>query len=467
MNMNDKVVKKSGGLSEPVLIKNTKCLCPQCLEIIDAQVIERDGKIWLKKYCKKDGAFESPHLITKPNIYHALAQMHRDRSAMPEGLILKLTTRCNQYCHYCFTNANEKNMCDFDSAGIFKSAGNFKGDVIYLSGGEPTLREDLFVIVRRIKKYGFKAILFTNGKKLSNIDYVAGLKKAGIDAVILQFDSLDDADYIKIRGEVLLENKIRAVNNLKLRAIYLMLYVNIVEGINAHKITELFDFALKNNNVRILFFNPLWNIGRRASCGKLDSAAMLDIVCEKLKISEEYFIDCTRFSTYVFEILRKLRLKKGIKEPPCSVSCYFIRRRGTYLPFDYFMDLKKAGIFLKRMDEKIDLKRNRLSNIMRLIFNRDLYLLLTGVFFRKKTLEICLDNFLYNLRSPKRFQGLYFMFFNVLSVMVGQFPDKYTLDLSLTKTCNMHTALNENASLPTCLYEIYRDAGKIEQHLTV
>jgi len=465
--MNDKVVKKSGGLSEPVLIKNTKCLCPQCLEIIDAEVIERDGKIWLKKYCKKDGAFESPHLISKPNIYHALAQMHRDRSAMPEGLILKLTTRCNQYCHYCFSNDNDKNIRDFDSAGIFKSADNFKGDVIYLSGGEPTLREDLFVIVRRIKKYGFKAILFTNGKKLSNIDYVAGLKKAGIDAVILQFDSLDDADYIKIRGEALLENKIRAVNNLKLHAIYLMLYVNIVEGINAHKITELFDFALKNNNVRILFFNPLWNIGRQASHGSLDSAVMLDMVCKELKINEEYFIDCTRFSTYVFEILRKLRLKKGIKEPPCSVSCYFIRHGNGYLPLDYLMDLKKMNLFLKRMDQEIGLNKSRLANIVRLFFDKDLYLLLIGVFFRKKTLEICLDNFLYNLRFPKRFQGLYFMFFNVLSVMVGQFPDRHTLDLSLIKTCNMHTALGAKGSLPTCLYEIYKDGGKIEEHSSV
>ena len=460
--MKDKIVQEAGGLRKPVLIKNTRCLCPQCLEVIDAEVIEKDGKIWLKKYCRKDGIFESLHLITKPNIYHALAEIHRDRSAMPEGLILKLTTRCNQYCHYCFVNANEKNMYDFDSAGISKSAGNFKGDVIYLSGGEPTLREDLFAIVRRIKKYGLKAILFTNGKKLADIDYVAGLKKAGVDAVILQFDSLDDSDYIKIRGEALLENKIRAVNNMKRYAVYLMLYANIIEGINADKITELFDFALKNNNVRILFLNPLWNIGRQASRGSLDAAAMLDMVCEELKINEEYFIDCTRFSTYVFEILRKLRLKKGIKEPPCSVSCYFIRYANSYLPLDYFMDLKRINLFLRRTDKKIDLRRNRLSNIMRLILSRDLYLLLTGILFNKKIFKICLNNFLYNLKYPRRFQGLYFMFFNVLSVMVGQFPDKHNLDLSLTRTCNIHTALGAKGSLPTCLYEIYRDTGKIK-----
>jgi|GEM_PF-1056315 len=464
MKTNDNIIKESALTGEAVLIKHTKCLCPRCLEVVEAEVIQRQGKIWLRKHCAKDGSFESPHLITKPNIYHALAKIHRDRSAIPEGLILKLTTRCNQHCHYCFSSANEREVCDFDGAEICKRAANFKGDVIYLSGGEPTLREDLCVIVKRIRKYGFKAILFSNGKKLSNMDYVAGLKKAGINAVILQFDSLYEPDYLKIRGEALLESKIKAANNLKAHAVYLMLYVNMVEGVNAnaHNIAELFDFALKNNNVRILFFNPLWNIGRQASRGSLDSAVILDMVCEQLKINEEYFIDCTIFSTYLFEILRKLKFRKGIKEPPCSVSCYFMRQSGGYLPLDYFMDLKKINLILQRIDQKIDLKRNGLSNIMRIIFNRDLYLLFSGVFFHRKTLGICLDNFLYNLRHPKRFQGLYFMFFNVLSVMVGQFPDKHTLDLSLIKTCNMHTALAEKGSLPTCLYEIYSDAGKIK-----
>jgi len=447
------------------VIKNTKCLCPQCLEIVDAEVIERDGKIWLKKYCQKDGTSESLHLTSKPNIYHALAQIHRDRSAIPEGLILKLTTRCNQNCHNCFTSANEKDVFDYDQAKIFESAENFKGDVIYFSGGEPTLRSDLFAIIRKIKKCGFKTILFTNGKKLSDPNYVAGLKKAGIDAVILQFDSLEEADYIKIRGEALLDDKIKAINNLNAYSIYLMLYVNIIEEINTDKIKELFDFALKKNNVRILFFNPLWNIGRQASYGRLNSAAMLDMVCEALRVKEEYFIDCARLSTYIFEILRKLRLKRGIKEPPCSVSCYFLRHANGYLSLDYFIDLKKIVLYLKAIEQRIDLKKSRLFNILRLIFSRDLFLFLAGI-FNRRIFRVCLHNLLFNLRNPSRFQGLYFMFFNVLSVMVGQFPDKHTLDLSLTKTCNMHTALGAKGSLPTCLYEIYRDAGKLEQYLT-
>ena len=156
-----------------------------------------------------------------------------------------------------------------------------------------------------------------------------------------------------------------------------------------------------------------------------------------------------------------MKFRKGIKEPPCSVSCYLIRNGNGYLALDSFIDLKKMNSYLERIDQIINPEKNRLINMLRLIFSRNSYLFLAGIMLNRKMLKICLDNFLYNLRYPERFQGLYFMFFNVLSIMVGQFPDRNNLDLSLTKTCNMHTALDSKRSLPTCLYEIYRDAGKI------
>ena len=442
-------------------IKKIKCLCPQCLEIVDAEVVEEDGKIWLNKHCNKDGTFKSLHLLSNPSIYHTLAQLHRNRNASPEGLLIYLTRKCNQYCPYCFVNANEEVGEEPSTEEIVARAKSFSGGIIYLFGGEPTLREDLFEIIKKIKENRFKVVLFTNGKKLVNPDYVKGLKKAGLDVVILQFDSLSDSDYIKIRGEELLESKTRAVNNLRKHALCLMLYVNVVEGINSGRIIELFDFALQNDNVKILFFNPLWNIGRQASKEELNSAGMLNMVCRELKIGEEYFIDCTRFSTYVFEILRKMKFRKGIKEPPCSVSCYLIRRGRGYLPLDSFVDLKKLNSYLESLEQRVNFRKNILSNIIRLVFCRDLYLFLSGIVLNRKILKVFLDNFLYNLKHPKSFQSLYFMFFNILSIMVGQFPDKHNLDLSLIKTCNMHTALDNKRSLPTCLYEIYREAGKI------
>ncbi|MFH1396971.1 MAG: radical SAM protein [Candidatus Omnitrophota bacterium] len=452
-------------ITERRIIKRTKCLCPICLEVIGAEVFEEDNKIWLGKYCNKDGFFKTSHLLSNPLIYHTLNDLHRDKSGSPEGLLIYLTRKCNQYCPYCFSNANNTNDSSTEDPAlemIIERVKSFYGDVIYLFGGEPTLREDLLEVIKKIKEERFRVILFTNGKKLADLDYVSGLKKAGVDAIILQFDSLNDQDNIKIRGESLLELKLKAVSNLKACGIYLMLYVNVVEGINDDKVKVLFDFALQVNNVRILFFNPLWNIGRQASKTTLDAAGMLDKVCREIGVKEEYFSDCIKFSTSIFEISRKLRFRKGIKEPPCSVSCYFIRYGNSYLTLDYILNLKKVNLYLQRIEQAINISKSRIFNIVNLIPKKDLYLFLAAVIINQRALRIILKNFLHNLRYPQHCKNIYYSFFNILSVMVGQFPDKDSLDLSLTKTCNMHTSLEGGGSLPTCLYEIYREGNKIE-----
>ncbi len=37
----------------------TRSLCPECSQIIDAQVLIRDGAVYLRKYCPKHGWHEA------------------------------------------------------------------------------------------------------------------------------------------------------------------------------------------------------------------------------------------------------------------------------------------------------------------------------------------------------------------------------------------------------------------------
>ena len=39
-------------------IEKTKSLCPECLITIDAEIFERDGKVFIRKSCPKHGEFE-------------------------------------------------------------------------------------------------------------------------------------------------------------------------------------------------------------------------------------------------------------------------------------------------------------------------------------------------------------------------------------------------------------------------
>jgi uncharacterized radical SAM superfamily Fe-S cluster-containing enzyme len=42
-----------------MLIKKTRTLCPSCNTVIDAEIVEEDGKIWLKRTCKEHGDFKN------------------------------------------------------------------------------------------------------------------------------------------------------------------------------------------------------------------------------------------------------------------------------------------------------------------------------------------------------------------------------------------------------------------------
>ena len=73
---------------------------------------------------------------------------------------------------------------------------------IQLSGGEPTLRNDLPEIVALARKTGFDHVqVNTNGLRLAqDADYTQALKDAGTTDFFIQFDGLTDNVYARIRG---------------------------------------------------------------------------------------------------------------------------------------------------------------------------------------------------------------------------------------------------------------------------
>ena len=43
------------------VLKQTKSLCPECLEVIDAKVLEDKGRVKIVKACSKHGNFEDTY----------------------------------------------------------------------------------------------------------------------------------------------------------------------------------------------------------------------------------------------------------------------------------------------------------------------------------------------------------------------------------------------------------------------
>ena len=78
---------------------------------------------------------------------------------------------CNFACPYCHNPDLVKGCAgrsaEFNPGNIYRFIENRKGflDGVVISGGEPTLQEDLFDLCRRIKNMGFPVKLDTNGSR--------------------------------------------------------------------------------------------------------------------------------------------------------------------------------------------------------------------------------------------------------------------------------------------------------------
>lgn len=96
-----------------------------------------------------------------------------------DAIYLHFTNNCNIYCKGCYSFNKYRNKEDFDlSVDVFvdsiKQLKNYGLKRVIISGGEPTLRDDLEVLLREIKNISIEYVcLITNGiyfpEKLINV----------------------------------------------------------------------------------------------------------------------------------------------------------------------------------------------------------------------------------------------------------------------------------------------------------
>jgi uncharacterized radical SAM superfamily Fe-S cluster-containing enzyme len=136
---------------------------------------------------------------------------------------------------------------------------------VQLSGGEPTVREDLPEIIALGRSLGFDFIqLNTNGLRLAGErGYVKKLKEAGLSCVFLQFDGLEDEIFRQLRGRPLAREKDRAVANCLEHELGVILVPTLAPDVNIHQIGPIIEYAMgRLPGVRGVHFQPVTYCGR-------------------------------------------------------------------------------------------------------------------------------------------------------------------------------------------------------------
>lgn len=270
-------------MAEEIILNETRSVCPVCLKHISASCILRGKEVYLRKICPEHGQFETiiwrgffdfrewignagntdPGNPLCPDEC-GLCSFHLQKTCC---IILNVTDGCNLKCHYCFADpASVRNDPSFDQIRDSLQQIIEKGStLVQLSGGEPTLRDDLPDIVRTAKELGAKYVqLNSNGVRLAkDKPYVEALAKAGLSFVFMQFDGTNDEINLKIRNAPLLEIKQKAIDNCAEFNIGVTLVPTLVKGVNTDNIGEILRFAINQApKVRGVHFQPVTYLGR-------------------------------------------------------------------------------------------------------------------------------------------------------------------------------------------------------------
>jgi uncharacterized radical SAM superfamily Fe-S cluster-containing enzyme len=301
-------------LTENVL-KSTESVCPECLKRIPAQKEIDNDRVYLVKECPDHGGFRvlvwqgepayeswtDPKLPTTPQVCATKTDLgcpfdcglcpdHRQETCC---VLLEVTARCNLRCPICFANADSNIAADPDISVIeswyrklLDSGGPFN---IQLSGGEPTMRDDLPEIISLGHQLGFDYIqLNTNGLRLGKEpNYAEELSNAGLNNVFLQFDGMNDEIYKSLRGAPLIDVKIAAIDNCAKNGIGVVLVPTVVRDVNLSNIGHIIRFAIERMpDVRGVHFQPISYFGRYPSEPPVERITIPELLREIEKQTE-------------------------------------------------------------------------------------------------------------------------------------------------------------------------------------
>lgn len=271
----------------------TLSLCSQCLRRVDAKIVFENDQVWMLKRCPEHGAEKV--LIADDVAYYRNCRNYAKRSEMPRrfntrthfgcpydcGLcpdheqhscltIVEVTDRCNLSCPTCYASSSphhgrHRTLEEIEAMLDLVVANEGEPDVVQLSGGEPTVHPQFFEILDIAKRKPIRHLMLnTNGIRIAkDAAFVEKLASYMPDfEVYLQFDSLQPAVLECLRGENLLDVRMKALEHLNRFNLSTTLVVTLQKGLNDQEIGPIIDFALQQRCVRGVTFQPTQVAGR-------------------------------------------------------------------------------------------------------------------------------------------------------------------------------------------------------------
>lgn len=269
----------------------TQSLCPECLAVVPAKIINRAGRVYFRKTCPEHGtrddficsdaaqydqmAFALPAKMpavfgTEPDkgcpLDCGLCTEHEQHTCVG---VLEITSSCNLACPMCYAGSGPggKHLSLTDCKRQIDRLVEVEGraEVCQLSGGEPTIHPQF----REILEYALSreidyVMINTNGIRFARDPALVELAARHKDRleIYFQFDGLSDDVFVKLRGEPLLETKLAALEAFGKAGVHVTLVCTLQAGVNEEQMGPLVEFGLARPWITGISFQPATYSGR-------------------------------------------------------------------------------------------------------------------------------------------------------------------------------------------------------------
>lgn len=304
----------------------TRSICDKCydeflwkkdknatLPMVDAEILFKDGNVYLKKHCEKHGhSFALKY--TDTNWYKKVWDPAYLRRGTPplekltkreEGCpydcgvcpdhhqhicvpLIDITDACDLNCDICLASNKDNptyiTLEDFERRidTVIRTEGSVQS--VVFSGGEPALHPEIYKLIEAAKRRKEIArISFnTNGLRVArDEDFVKRLKDYGV-YVNISFDGFRDDIYEKSRGiKNAAKIKLKAIDRLMKHNVKMCLVAAIRKGVNDDQPGKIVKEFIKLENLANIVFQPLIFVGQggyKLEDDPMDRVTMISII---------------------------------------------------------------------------------------------------------------------------------------------------------------------------------------------
>ncbi|HUH65561.1 MAG TPA: radical SAM protein [Syntrophales bacterium] len=180
----------------------------------------------------------------------------------PLDVFIAVTNRCNLACKHCNVYPTRHSTCDLTTAEWIKfirRLAELKVFTLWISGGEPFMRDDIFSILDEIEKHHFHYGLNTNATLIdeSGSQRISTLKK--LYSIVVSLDGSNADIHEAQRGKGSFDRTIRGIETLLKYSKHVSTYTTVTRN-NCHDIENIVILG-KELGLAAVKFNELLPLG--------------------------------------------------------------------------------------------------------------------------------------------------------------------------------------------------------------